>query len=176
VNRPHARISCIRRDAMHKLTAGRARSIGVVVVETMHVARMVRTRHLARAIMDTGMAELRRQLAYRTVRDGSKVEPANTFFLSPQDMLPLRGGEGKPASAAAGVPVRCPSPCLDRDENATCNLAALVAAVAGSGSGTLNARRRDVRPAGRRVADEAGSRHRLVSSGQDRRPDTNHDV
>ncbi len=48
---------------------------------------------------------------------------------------------------------------LDRDENAARNLAALVAAVAGSGPETLNARGRDVRPAARQaVPEEAGSR------------------
>ncbi|MER3403097.1 MAG: transposase, partial [Armatimonadota bacterium] len=48
---------------------------------------------------------------------------------------------------------------LDRDENAARNLAALAAAVAGSGPETLNARGRDVRPAlAPAVPDEAGSR------------------
>ncbi|PZN01819.1 MAG: hypothetical protein DIU76_11175 [Bacillota bacterium] len=53
---------------------------------------------------------------------------------------------------------------LDRDENAARNLAALAAAVAGSGPETQNARGRDGRPATRQaIAEEAGSRHRRMA-------------
>ena len=53
---------------------------------------------------------------------------------------------------------------LDRDETAARNLAALVAAVAGNGPETRNARGRDGRPALRQaVPEEAGSRRRLIA-------------
>ncbi|MCL8207389.1 MAG: transposase, partial [Actinomycetia bacterium] len=159
--RLHARIAHIRRDALHKLTARLAHTYGTVVVERLHVAGMLRHRRLARAVADAGMAEIRRQLAYKTAWSGSRLVEADPFFPSSKrcsgcgavkDTLPL--WERTFRCGACGL-VR------DRDENAAQNLAALAAAVAGSGPETENARGRGVRPADRRAApDEAGSRRR----------------
>ncbi|TMK41657.1 MAG: hypothetical protein E6G66_16630 [Actinobacteria bacterium] len=41
--RTHARMACVRRDAMHKLTTGLARSHGTVVVEHLTVANLLRS-------------------------------------------------------------------------------------------------------------------------------------
>ncbi|MBX5465285.1 MAG: transposase [Clostridia bacterium] len=157
----HARVSRIRRDAMHKLTARLARTYGTVVVETLNVAGMLRNRHLARSVADAAMAELRRQLAYKSVWYGSLLETANTFY--PSSKTCSRCGEVKGDLPLGERTFRCDA-CglvLDRDENAARNLAALVAAVAGSGPETRNARGRGVRPAlAQAVPDEAGSRRR----------------
>jgi putative transposase len=50
---------------LHKLTTRLATEHGIVVVEQLNVAGMVRNRRLARVVSDTGMAELRRQLGSR---------------------------------------------------------------------------------------------------------------
>jgi putative transposase len=57
VARIHGRAANLRRDAMHKLTTSLAAEHGIVVVEQLNVAGMVRNRHLARALSDAGMAE-----------------------------------------------------------------------------------------------------------------------
>ncbi|MCL6521906.1 MAG: IS607 family element transposase accessory protein TnpB [Firmicutes bacterium] len=157
----HARVSRIRRDAMHKLTARLARTYGTVVVETLNVAGMLRNRHLARSAADTAMAELRRQLAYKSVWYGSRLETANTFY--PSSKTCSCCGAVKESLPLWERTFRCDA-CglaLDRDENAARNLAALVTAVAGSGPETQNARGRGVRPApAQAVPEEAGSRRR----------------
>src|SRR6266511_307424 len=51
-------------DALHKLTTSLATQHGTVVVEHLNVAGMLHNRRLARAVTDTGLAELRRQLGY----------------------------------------------------------------------------------------------------------------
>jgi putative transposase len=50
-----------------------------VVVEQLHVSGMVHNRRLARAISDTGMAELRRQLAYKAAWYGCRLVVADRF-------------------------------------------------------------------------------------------------
>jgi putative transposase len=56
--RLQARIANIRRDALHKLTTILATSFGVIGIENLNVAGMVKNHHLARAIsdMDCGSA------------------------------------------------------------------------------------------------------------------------
>lgn len=159
--RLHARVANIRRDAMHKLTTRLARTYGTVVVERLNVAGMLRNRHLARAVADASLAEIRRQLAYKTVWYGSNLLEAERFY--PSSKTCSRCGVRKEELPLWERTYRCDA-CglvLDRDENAARNLAALAAAVAGSGPETENARGRDVRPAVRRaVPEEAGSRQR----------------
>ncbi|QBS37334.1 transposase [Thermaerobacter sp. FW80] len=162
--RLHARARNIRQDALHKLTHQLATSYGVVVVEQLHVAGMLRNRRLARALADASLAEIRRQLSYKRSWYGAKLIEAPPFY--PSSKRCSQCGAIKPSLPLSQRVFRCEE-CglvLDRDENAARNLAALVAAVAGSGPETLNARRRDGRPAARRaVPEEAGSRHRRMA-------------
>ncbi len=159
--RLHSRVARIRRDAMHKLTYRLACAYGTVVVETLNAAGMLRNRRLARTVADAAMAELRRHLGYKCAWYGSRLVEAERFH--PSSKTCSRCGAVKPEFPLWERVFRCDA-CgfvLDRDENAARNLAALVAAVAGSGPETLNARGRDVRPAARRaVPEEAGSRLR----------------
>jgi len=46
---------------------------GTIVVEQLNVAGMMRNRRLARALADAGLAELRRQLTYKTCWRGTRV-------------------------------------------------------------------------------------------------------
>src|SRR5829696_7392605 len=80
--RVHARTANLRRDAIHKLTAALATGHGTVVVEQLNVAGMVRNRRLARALSDSGLAELRRQLSYKTAWYGSRLVVADRFYPS----------------------------------------------------------------------------------------------
>jgi putative transposase len=159
--RLHARIARIRRDALHKLTTRLAHTCGTVVVEALHVAGMLRNRRLSRSVADAALAELRRQLGYKTVWYGSRLVEAERFY--PSSKPCSRCGAVKESLPLWERVFRCDA-CgivLDRDENAARNLAALAAAVAGSGPETQNARGQDVRPAARRaVPEEAGSRRR----------------
>ncbi len=55
----HTRVANARRDGLHKLSTRLARDHGVVVVEDLHVAGMMRNKRLSRHIGQLGMAELR---------------------------------------------------------------------------------------------------------------------
>ncbi|HEY8489214.1 MAG TPA: transposase, partial [Thermaerobacter sp.] len=149
---------------LHKLTHHLASTYGVVVVEQLHVAGMLKNRRLARVLADAALAEIRRQLSYKCPWHGAVLVEAPPFY--PSSKRCSRCGAVKPSLPLSQRIFRCEE-CglvLDRDENAARNLAALVAAVAGSGPETRNARGRDGRPAARQaVPEEAGSRHRRIA-------------
>jgi putative transposase len=77
--RVHVRAANLRRDALHKLTTTLATEHGTVVVEQLNVAGMLRNRRLARAIADSGLGEVRRLLAYKTVWYGSRLVTADSL-------------------------------------------------------------------------------------------------
>jgi len=105
---------------------------------------MVRNRRLARAVADTGMAEIRRQLAYKTVWYGSRLDVANRWY--PSSRTCSGCGWRNPSLTLSDRTFHC-QPCglvIDRDVNAAVNLRNLVAA---STSETENAVESTVRPA-----------------------------
>ncbi|QBS38072.1 transposase [Thermaerobacter sp. FW80] len=162
--RLHARARNLRQDALHKLTHHLATTYGVVVVERLHVAGMLKNRRLARVLADAALAEIRRQLRYKCPWYGAVLVEAPLFY--PSSKRCSLCGAVKLSLPLSERIFRCEE-CgfvLDRDENAARNLAALAAAVAGSGPETKNARGRDGRPAARQaVPEEAGSRHRRIA-------------
>jgi putative transposase len=121
--RVHARAANLRRDALHKVTTSLATQHGTVVVEDLHVAGMVRNRRLARAISDTGMAELRCQLAYKTIWYGSQLVVADRF--TPSSKTCSGCGWVKVKLTLAERTFRCEACGLvvDRDLNAARSLA-----------------------------------------------------
>jgi putative transposase len=138
--RIHARVADQRRDGLHKLTTRLAGEFGTVVVEDLNVAGMVKNRRLARSISDAGFGEVRRQLDYKTIWCGGRLEVADRWYPSSKTCsacgwrnpnLPLR--------KRTFVCKQC-GLVIDRDENAAVNLKHLVA---GSGPETVNGRGAD---------------------------------
>jgi putative transposase len=80
--RVHARTANVRREALHHLTTELANRYGIVVVEQLRMAGMMRNRSLARALTDSGMAQLRCLLAYKTSWYGSRLIVADPFYPS----------------------------------------------------------------------------------------------
>jgi putative transposase len=143
--RLHRRIRNQRLDALHKATTALAKTKSVIVVEDLHVAGMVRNRHLARAISDQGWAEFHRQLAYKCQWHGSRLLVAPRFY--PSSKACSGCGLAKAELPLNVRTFRCEA-CglvIDRDQNAARNLAALAASgsttamVAGSSLETENA-------------------------------------
>jgi putative transposase len=164
VTRLHARARNIRRDALHKLTTSLAATHGTIVVERLNARGLCRAgnRGLRRAIHDAAIAQIRRQLAYKTAwRSGQLIE-APTLYPSSKTCSGCGAAKAKlPLGARIYQCEHC-GLVIDRDLNAARNLAALAETmvVAGSGSETLNARpSTQARPghAGRRVGREPGS-------------------
>ncbi|MFE1954746.1 IS607 family element RNA-guided endonuclease TnpB [Streptomyces sp. NPDC059524] len=130
----HHRVANLRADALHKLTTTVTRTYGTVVVEDLHVAGMLRNHRLARRIADAGFGEIRRQLSYKSRRNGCRVLAADRWYPS-----------SKTCSGCGAVKAKLPlhirtytcDACglvIDRDANAALNLAALAAtAVTGTG-------------------------------------------
>ena len=80
--RLHLRIANVRKDVLHNLTRRLATEFSVVAIEDLHVAGMLRNRHLARSIADAGFAEFRRQLEYKMAMTGGSVAVVDRFFPS----------------------------------------------------------------------------------------------
>lgn len=144
--RLHRRIRNQRLDSLHKATTELAKAKSVIVVEDLHVAGMVRNRHLSRAISDQGWAEFHRQLTYKCQWYGSKLLVAPRFY--PSSKVCSGCGAAK-AELPLSVRTFCCAACgltIDRDLNAARNLAAIATdehsittAVAGSSPETENA-------------------------------------
>ncbi len=67
--RTHYRISCLREDCLHKLTTDLVQNYGVIAVEDLNVAGMVKNRRLARSLMDTRLASF--AVRWSTKRHGT---------------------------------------------------------------------------------------------------------
>lgn len=80
----HAKISNIRKDAIHKLTHHLAKNRSEVKIEDLHVKAFLKNHKLAGAIADCGMYEFKRQLEYKTERFQSKLILVDRFFPSSQ--------------------------------------------------------------------------------------------
>ncbi|MFF4303853.1 IS607 family element RNA-guided endonuclease TnpB [Streptomyces sp. NPDC001601] len=139
-NKIHHRAANLRDDAIHKLTTAVAAEFGTVVVENLNVAGMLGNRRLARKVADAGFGEIRRQLMYKTRRNGCRLVLADRWY--PSSKRCSHCGVVK-AKLPLGVRVFACETCgfvADRDANAGHNLAALGEAVTGTGvAGDLGA-------------------------------------
>lgn len=162
-------MSHVREDVLHKLTTRLATTSGTVVVEKLNVSGMARGR-LAKSIHDAAMAGIRRQLRYKHVWYGSELVEAPVDYPSSKRCSACGAVKDKQALWERTYHCEVCGTELDRDLNAAYSLAALVAAVAGSGPGRTNAREEAVRPglAGRAsMKREAGTGE--TGPGSDRR-------
>lgn len=118
----HAHISNIRADFLHKFTTGLVRRFTAIGVEDLHVRGMLRNHCLARAIIDVGWVEARRQLEYKAPLVDSKVMVADRWFPSSKTCSDCGSVvESLPLSVREWC---CPSCGVvhDRDVNAAKNL------------------------------------------------------
>jgi putative transposase len=148
--RLYERISNIRRDGLHKLTANLTRRFHTIGIEDLNVRGMLKNRKLARAIADMGFYEFRRQLVYKTARLGSHVVVVDRWY--PSSKMCSQCGYVLEVLTLAQRKWTCPGcgKTHDRDVNAAVNLmnmavSSTVTACGGEGSGL--ARNRRVKPA-----------------------------
>ena len=130
--RAHARVANLRRDGLHKLTLRLASTYGTVVVEDLHVAGMIRSRRLGKAIADCGFATIRQQLSYKTAWRGGRLVVADRWLPSSKTCSGCGAVKAKlPLRVRTFTCTEC-GIVLDRDLNAARNLAQLVS-VTGTG-------------------------------------------
>jgi putative transposase len=80
----HARVSNIRKDAIHKLTHYLAKNHSVIKIEDLSIKAFLKNHKLAGAIADCGMFEFRRQLEYKCQKFSSQLVLVDRFFPSSQ--------------------------------------------------------------------------------------------
>ena len=143
LGRAHARVANLRRDGLHKLSTRLTREYGTVVVEDLNVAGMLANRRLARHICDAGFAEIRRQLAYKTGWNGGRLLNADRWYPSSKTCSGCGAVKAKLALSEREYLCQACGLVLDRDRNASLNLAALAAQFDTAGSGPVAARGAD---------------------------------
>jgi len=141
LGKAHGRVADQRKDALHKLTTKLAKEYGVIVLEDLNVAGMMKNRRLARHIGDASFGEIRRQLEYKTAWNGGRVVLADRWFPSSKTCSDCGAVKAKLALSERVYNCMECGLGLNRDVNAARNLAAYAEGwVAGSRSETINGR------------------------------------
>lgn len=78
----HYRISCIRKDTIHKLTTDLAKNHSLIGIEDLNVRGMMKNHKMAGGIQDGGFYEFRRQLEYKAKWYGSELVVIDRYFAS----------------------------------------------------------------------------------------------
>jgi putative transposase len=134
--RAHRRVRDARRDFLHRTSTALARGHGLIVIEDLAVANMMKNRRLARVIAGCGWAEFRRQLACKCQRYGRQLVVIDRWY--PSSKTCSACGHRLAALSLAARAWTCPT-CRarhDRDINAAVNiLAAGLAAARGTPPG-----------------------------------------
>ena len=136
----HARVADVRADTINKVTTMIARNYSVVCVEDLNVAGMVKNHHLARSLSDASLGEFRRQLEYKTARNGTVLRVVDRWFPSSKTCSNCGTVKAKLSLSERTFSCDACGLSIDRDLNAAINIC-----VAGSAPETLNARGEDVR-------------------------------
>lgn len=82
LSRLHYKISCIRKDFLHKLTTDLVKKFDVICLENLNIKGMMKNRKLSRAIGDLGLYELKRQLIYKSNQWMKTVKEVGRFYPS----------------------------------------------------------------------------------------------
>ncbi len=143
LTKAHARVANLRRDGLHKLTTRLTREHATVVVEDLNVTGMLTNRRLARHIADAGLAEIRRQLTYKTHWHGGRLLVADRWYPSSKTCSGCGTVKAKLALSERAYECEACGLVLDRDLNAARNLAALPAEYDTAGSGPVAGRGAD---------------------------------
>jgi putative transposase len=132
IRRLHERARNLRREQAHLLTTALTREFGVIGVESLSVAGLLRNRRLARQISDAGWGEILAQLAYKTAWARSVLASADPYY--PSSKTCGSCGAAKAKLTLSERVFRCASCGLvaDRDLNAARNLARIALARARS--------------------------------------------
>ena len=82
LSRLHYKISCIRKDFIHKLTTKLVKMYDVICIENLNVKGMVKNRKLSRAISDLSFYEFKRQLIYKANQSRKTIKEVDRFYPS----------------------------------------------------------------------------------------------
>lgn len=139
----HAHVANQRSDALRKLTAWLTRKYSEISIEDLHVAGMVKSHHLAKAVSDAAFGEFRGQLGYKTTRSGARLHVVDRWYRSSKTCSKCGSVKAKLSLAERTCACDNCGLTMDRDLNASINIL-----VAGSAPETLNAHGGTVRRGG----------------------------
>jgi putative transposase len=78
----HARLANTRRDAAHKFTSYVCKNHALVALEDLNTAGMLKNHCLAGAVADSNFGEIKRQLLYKSKREGTFLVLVDRFYPS----------------------------------------------------------------------------------------------
>jgi len=78
----HYRISCIRKDVLHKVTTYLTETFRSIIIEDLDISEMLSNKSLSRLISDMGFYEFKRQLSYKAELRGNIIYIADRWFPS----------------------------------------------------------------------------------------------
>jgi len=136
--RTHEKIRNQRTDFLHKISKQLVDDYQLIGVEDLHVAGMVKNKHLSRSIADASWGEFRRQLTYKSVWYGNELQVIPRFYPSSKMCSTC---ETVKATLSLSERIFSCDTCgltIDRDVNAAMNIRKK--AVAQSCGETLNER------------------------------------
>mgnify|MGYP001438291729 CR=1 FL=1 len=122
--RLHAAIRNRRMDGIHKMTTDITQRYSVIGVEKLNVRGMMANHHLAQAVGDVGMYEIKRQLEYKAALHGAVVIEVSPWFPSSRTCSAC-GWKNSALTLADRVWTCRECGCIhDRDVNAAVNIQA----------------------------------------------------
>jgi len=117
----HFRVRSIRKDFLHKLTTHIAKTFKLIKIEDLNVSGMLANHKLAGAIADLGFYEFRRQLEYKALMYGTKVETVSQWFPSSKTCSSCGHIQDMPLNVRTYDCSSC-GISIDRDFNAAVNI------------------------------------------------------
>jgi putative transposase len=153
----YSRIRNVRKNAIHQATTAITKPYGVIGIEDLHVAGMLKNHNLANAVSDASFSEFHRQLTYKADWHGGHIVQADRFF--PSSKTCSRCGTKKEVLKLSERVFSCEwcGLTIDRDVNAAINLRTYTVSSTGinaCGVGEVHVERQ--------VTDaEAGTKHEI---------------
>ena len=121
IQKLHYKISCIRKDNLHKLTTYLAKNHSEVTIEDLNVSGMMKNHNLAGAIANGSFYEFKRQLTYKCDIYDTKLNIADRFFASTKTCCCCGHKQDMPLKKRIFDCEKCDNK-MDRDLNAAINL------------------------------------------------------
>lgn len=118
----YLRIGNVRKDAIHKATTAITKQYGLIGIEDLNVAGMMKNHKLANAVSDASFNEFQRQLTYKAEWNGGQIVQADRWFPSSKTCSSCGT---KKETLTLSERVFCCENCgltIDRDVNAAINL------------------------------------------------------
>lgn len=122
ISRLYYYITRKRQAVLHEFTDFITKTYNLIVIENLNVSGMSKNHHLARAILDVSMSEMRRQLEYKSKFRECLLIVADRWFASSK--ICSECGLKKNNLSLADKMFVCDNGCkpINRDHNAACNL------------------------------------------------------